>query len=330
MKPVQALLALLTVPVLIAGLLRAAGPEDVQLRQEAVHLLERANLVSMSPKLPNLERTDTFLAFDPAYGTREGSLTRAVIQGTGRREETIFGDYHAVEVWSGDHLYRTLTRAVAPPEVLNLLRITPLNLVRFDHEDVIRAILDKQADGHALHCIEFDTVAGERADHNELCVDAANGTLVSEKLGNDLIENSAFFSFAGELLPGKIHYSVNGQPKLEITQTLTELTDVTPDVLEPPPNAQVLTTCTTFRRALGQSMPQPPPGSRGGVISDVLLSGMIGADGKVHDALVQSSERPELNADAFKTIQQWQFTPALCNGQPTSTPASFLLHFQGY
>lgn len=330
MKLPPALLALFVLPALLAGLLLAAGPEDVRVRQEAVQLLDRAHLVSLSPQLPNLERTDTFLAFDPAYGTREGSFTRAVIQGEGRREEAILGNYHAVSVWTGHHLYRTLTQAVAPPEIINLLRITPAYLVSFDHEDVINAILDKQADGLAIHCIEFDTVAGEKTEHNEICVDAANGTLVSEHLGEELIEYSDFFPFAGALMPGKIRYSVSGQPKLEITQTITALTDSTPNVLEPPPNAQVLSACTTYRRALGQNMPQPPPGPKGGVISDVLLRGMIGADGKVHDAVVQTSERPDLNPEALTTVQQWRFSPALCNGRPVSSSASFILHFQGY
>ena len=328
MKPARPLLFLLVTAASLRLVQAAAPTEDIQLRAEAVRLLERANLVSTSPKLPNLERADTFLAFDDAYGTREGSFTRVVIQGTGRRDETTFGDFHSLNVWSRGHLYRTRTQAVAPPEVANLMRITPIYLVRFDHEDVIRAIASNEADGRSLRCIEFDTIAGEKTENNEICVDAASSALVSLKLGNQLVENSNFFSFAGQFVPAKIRYSVGGALKLEVTQSMTALTDVTPDVLEAPPDAQVLSGCTTFRRAFGQFMPQPKPGS-GTAVSDVLLRGVIGTNGKVQQAVVQSTELPELNPEALSTIQQWQFTPALCNGNPIPVEASFMVHFQG-
>jgi TonB family protein len=60
-----------------------------------------------------------------------------------------------------------------------------------------------------------------------------------------------------------------------------------------------------------------------------LVRGIIGRDGKVHDAVVQSSDRPDLNAEALSLIQQWVFTPAMCNGRPNPSEASFVLHFQG-
>jgi hypothetical protein len=39
--------------------------------------------------------------------------------------------------------------------------------------------------------------------------------------------------------------------------------------------------------------------------------------------------RPDLNAEALSLIQQWVFTPGLCNGIPNTTEASFTLHFEG-
>jgi TonB family protein len=56
---------------------------------------------------------------------------------------------------------------------------------------------------------------------------------------------------------------------------------------------------------------------------------MIGLDGKVRDALVQESDRPDLNAEALQVVQQWIFTPATCNGRPSVNEASFTVHFQG-
>ena len=320
MKTALALVALLSV----AGWCSA---EDVRVRQEAVRLLERANAVSLSPDLPNLERTVAFRVLDSASGAQEGTFTRVVIQGTGRREETTFGDYHVINVWTGGRLATSRTREVAPPEIRDVMRLTPIALVMFDHEDVIHAIADRQAGERKLRCIQFDTVAGQKINNNELCVDAANGTLVTEKLGEDNIENSEFFPFAGALIPARISYSYAGIPKLEISQAMTELTQVTPNVLAAPPNAEIRRTCRTYRRPLGVTMPQPKPGNGGGDY-DIVVRGIIGEDGRVTDAVVQSYDRPDLNGESLSLIQQWVFTPSMCNGRPNETEASFTLHYQ--
>ncbi len=322
----------MVVGVLLPGLFlasgRSASGQEVELRQQAVQLLERANEVSTSPKLPNLERTVSFRAFNSA-DAQEGEFTRVVVQGTGLRDAFTFGNYHVVNIASEGHFATTRSQPVAtPPEILLLMRLTPIYLVRFDHEDVIHSIFDSAVNGRALHCIQFETVHGQKSDDNQLCVDSANGTLVTYRLGNESIENSDFFAFAGSLIPGKISYAVGGLPKLEISQTMTVLNEVTPNVLAAPPNAHMWRNCTTFRRAFGQSMPQPKAGNGTGE-SEVVLRGVIGADGKVQGAIVQSSERPDLEPEALTLVQQWVFTPAMCDGKSSATEASFTLHFEG-
>jgi hypothetical protein len=306
---------------------RWCAAEDVRVRQEAVRLLERANAVSLPPDLPNLERTVAFRVLDSASGTQEGILTEVVVKGTGRREEIFLGDYHLINVYTGFQLATSRTKEVAPAEVHDLRRLTPIYLVRFDHEDVIQGIIDRMEGGRAVHCIQFDTVAGDKISNNELCVDSANGTLVTEKLGEDYIENRDFFPFAGVLVPGQINYSHAGIPKLSISQTVTLLTEVTPNVLAAPPNAQIRQMCPVFRRPLGVTMPQPKPGD-GGADYDIVVRGVIAQDGRVADAVVQSYDRPDLNGEALSLIRQWTFTPAMCSGRPVSTEASFTLHFQ--
>jgi hypothetical protein len=114
------------------------------------------------------------------------------------------------------------------------------------HEDVIHSIANREVGGRPARCIEFDTAAGEKTESNELCVDSAHGTLLSEKLGNDFIENGDFFPFAGALFPGTISYSEAGVLKTQVTQTMTALTDATPNVLAAPPDAQIRKACTTY------------------------------------------------------------------------------------
>ena len=134
MKPALMLLAL----VLLSSL---GFSQDIQVREEAVRLLERANAVSSAPNLPNLERTDTLRVFG-ADSIEEGTFTRVVIQGTGRRDDYSFGNFHLLNVFTRGQVAVVGTPQVAPPEIIRLMRITPIALVRFDHEDVIHSIAD--------------------------------------------------------------------------------------------------------------------------------------------------------------------------------------------
>lgn len=305
-----------------------ASAQDPELRREAIQLLERANGVSLSPKLPDLERVDTFRVFDSSSGPQEGTFTRVVVQGTGRREESRFGEYHSLNIWAGGHLATVRTSELPPPEINIIMRLTPIYLLRFADDDVIQSIVDKTAGGKNIRCIEFDTIRGQKIENNELCVDSSTGTLVLEKVGHELIENSEFFSFAGELVPAKIAYSFDGVRKLEISQTMTELTDTTENVLVAPPEAKIRNFCKTYRRAIGTSMPQPKAG-KGGRNIDVAIRGIISTDGRVHEAVVQSTEYADLGAEALALVQQWVFTPAVCDGNPNTQEATFIVHFHG-
>ncbi len=320
MKPALALV------ILLAGIQPSFG-QDVKVREQAEHLLERANAVSSSPHLPDLERMDTFRVFGEG-DVKEGSFTRVVVQGTGRRDEYTYGDFHLLNVWTEKQVAVVGSPHLLPPELVNVLRITPIWLVRFDSEDVIHTITDRKVNGDAARCILFDTVKGERTDNNELCVDAATGTLVLEKLGGEVIENSDFFAFAGALMPARIRYSFAGVRTVEITQTMTPLTDADANVLVAPENAQMHKICTTYRRPFGVSMPQPKPGNGAGT-TDIVVRGRVGVDGKLYDLAVQNSERPELNTEALAQAKQWIFTPAMCDGRADVHEASITLHFQG-
>jgi hypothetical protein len=239
------------------------------------------------------------------------------------------GDYHTIDVYTESGLSTVRTSELPPAEVDTVMMITPIYSVSFADDDVIHAIVDKAgAGGQKLRCIQFDTIRGRRIDNNEICVDSANGTLASEKLGRRLIEYGDFFSFAGALLPAEISYSRDGIRKLEITQTMVELKDATENVLAAPPNASARKWCKTYKRAIGQSMPQPKEGS-GGRDIDVAIRGIIGQDGRVHEVVVQSAERTDLGAEALALVQQWVFAPAVCDGRSNWEEATFILHFHG-
>lgn len=57
-------------------------------------------------------------------------------------------------------------------------------------------------------------------------------------------------------------------------------------------------------------------------------AGMVGGDGKIHDAVVQSAERPDLNHEALALVRQGSFTPTPCNEKPDLHGVELTLQFQ--
>jgi hypothetical protein len=113
MKPPLPFLMLLVVSQAISG-------QEVKLREEAEHLLERAP----------------------------------------------YGDYHLLNVWTQKQVAVVGSRHLLPPELVNVMRITPIWLLYFDGEDVIRTISEREVNGSAARSIMFETVKGKRTDNN--------------------------------------------------------------------------------------------------------------------------------------------------------------------
>jgi TonB family protein len=52
-------------------------------------------------------------------------------------------------------------------------------------------------------------------------------------------------------------------------------------------------------------------------------------NGKVDQVQIQSSSRPDLNAEALELVSTWKFLPLLCNDAPATVDGDFVVHFQG-
>jgi TonB family protein len=59
--------------------------------------------------------------------------------------------------------------------------------------------------------------------------------------------------------------------------------------------------------------PQRPKDSSRGI---VVISCVIGADGRVHEPRVVRRLSPEADKNALAVIEKWEFKPATCDGSP--------------
>jgi len=60
----------------------------------------------------------------------------------------------------------------------------------------------------------------------------------------------------------------------------------------------------------------------------VVLTLVIGADGKPRDVRVRSSLDPGLDQKAIEAVQQWQFAPGTKNGEPVAVTSTVEVSFR--
>jgi TonB family protein len=62
---------------------------------------------------------------------------------------------------------------------------------------------------------------------------------------------------------------------------------------------------------------------------DIIVTGMIRENGKTEALKIQSSPRPDLNAEALSIVAQWTFQPMMCDDKLATQGSDFVVHFQG-
>jgi len=306
------------------------GPENPELRMEAVKLLERAAQTGTPARWLTHDQILHFRVMNPGAGEAgEGEIRNYFGMNYLYRTEVTYGDYRLVDVRANGKRGWLATPVMPPPIIDRIRKITPLYMVKFDHEDIIRSIHDEAIDGRAARCIEFVTAFGEQREQNQICADKTSGVMLLFREGNVALHNSDFFECSGGLFPGRIVRTVDGLEEFEITQKMSLVKEFPQGTFEYPPDAKMQSECGQFRRAFEVDTPRPPVGPGPGVV-EVTLRGYIGTDGRVFQLSPFESSRPDLNEQAIQLVSKWTFDPARCDGHPVTWFGEFRVEFKGY
>jgi hypothetical protein len=194
---------------------QSAEPEDPQVRARAISLLEHAVQLS-SPVWPMNEESFTFHILNPEPGAATtGSIKIRVAAPDLKRWDYTYGAYQYSRVQDGKE-FATYRTGPEPVGLTMVRKLIPVNLVRFDQSDLIRAISDQSMDGTPAICVDFDTIAGTRHQSGALCFDKAAGYLIYEKIDDVVTKQSKFYRFNNGFLPGHIERWTNGAKLVEI------------------------------------------------------------------------------------------------------------------
>jgi TonB family protein len=293
-------------------------------RVEAVRLVERANQVSTTAGMPDF-RTDVSFHAYAVDGTRSDGAIHRMFTPDGQYLESIYPPVHGIAIFTGDQIVQN-EYVPPPPEIDQAFRLLPVRLLRFDESDVIQSISEATILGRSAKCIRFDTTNGKTTQANEVCVDVERGTLLRRHIGDEIIENADYFQIGRIWLPHQIRQYINGKIRMEEEQ-IGSLLEAPIDLMTlEPPNPQILHKCKQFRPAIGQSMPQPAQAG-GGPWYDVEIHIVIWPDGRVHESSVLPRGRPDLEKEAVRLVQSWQFAPATCEDRPVLHTTNVTIHF---
>jgi Gram-negative bacterial TonB protein C-terminal len=312
--------------VSFAALSTAAPAQDMNVRVEAIRLIDRAYSVSSTTNpLPDYKQEVTFRAYSPD-GTAKDGAYNVIFSGTTERSELIFGDYHLINFQTPEKTLKT-TSAPLPVEAMQMLKLVPLTIGRFDESDTIHSITPATVAGRPANCIHFETVTGKSTHTNEICLDTEQGTVLRWDVNGELVEDSDYYIFEGVPRPAHIRLYIAGKLRMDIDQKLTLIKEPIDWAALTPQNAQTYVPCQKYDRPLIQSA-QQPANAGPGPWYNVKVHGSIGLDGKVHEATAVEAGRPDLEREAIKIVSQWTFTPAMCDGRPAPTnDATLTVHF---
>lgn len=306
-------------------------PQDPKLRAQAVSLLEEAIQTSTPPSWTNVQIDTRFHVVNPAPGEpADGEHILTVGSWWKlRQHEWIYGSNHLVMVRNGDLTYWRVSEGQKPSFADMIENTTPIDLVRFNREDVIRSIADR-ADG--TQCIDFEAVFGDREMPGEICIDPEHHWMVSKSVGDTLTLNSRFVPFHQAFVPEHVEIWVGGAQQFVLEQSVTPRADFPADFFAVPENANIKmgsSACAEFRPAHPLNAPQPTPLSSAPTVTDVRLQGLVGSNGRVSLLRAVDNLHPDLNQQAIPIVSQWTFVPASCDGKSTGWYTTFVVEFRG-
>jgi len=304
----------------------SGAPEDPTLRAEAVRLLERANHLSTPAVWPPNVLTLRFHVPNPAPGDPyDGEYVSSVGGYHLRRQEWVYGAYRVTQIRNGDRFNATQPGVPMPGVVHVLDQVAPIYLVHFDAQDIIRSITEPS---EGTRCIEFDTVAGDHEQANEICVESQHGWLLSIRTGDTLTKDSNYFPFQNAFLPGHIERWVGGQQVIGVEETVELKNDYPPDFFTLPANANGFA-CPELLPPFPVNTPQPPQRSSSIAVFDVLLEGYVTNTGHVYGLRAIDQLHPDLNQEAIKLVSTWTYMPSTCAGRVGWFFMTFTVHFKG-
>jgi len=289
---------------------------------EAAALIEHAKQVSdiHADGAPPFRMKLRFKILKDDGPAMEGEYTEFWVSKAQWREETVVGDFRRIQVTEGDKRWLLDSSTVVPKEVREvpfLYEIGKFQRNRWNSQK------DRVLDGIRVHCLE-DKPAPSLAGR-AICFDKASGTVIAEvrpvQLGSQVGLRTCLrsdYQKFGDRVVARFYECAEGRhPRLEarIVELAAEAARDSA-LFAPPEGAKEWVNCLGSVTPPKVLAPQVPvlPGSSGSAL--VMMSIVVGTDGKPLGLSVTSAPNRIYDEAALAAARQWKFQAATCDGKP--------------
>ena len=303
---------------------------------EAASLIEHAKLLSdiRTEGAPPFRLKLSFKIIKEDGSVVEGAYTEIWVSKTQWRREMVLGDFRSTQVVAGRKRWDLSSTTVVPEHLGDFLSLT--NIGRFQPEAwKLGQIADRQLNGLRVRCLEVKTGPYARS---ALCFDGTSGAIVADfipsqsgiRTGEAVCFYNDYQKFGDRELARSYECDdENKHPRIEArvdelaAAPVIDLTSFTP-----PEGAKESVNCPTpIKHPTVIYNPDPKSPRTSGERTPVVLSLVVGADGKPHDLRVISAPNRDSDSAALEAVRRWTFNPATCDGEPVETRLAVEVNF---
>jgi TonB family protein len=309
--------------------------EDNQARGEA--MLERARAASdiRAPNAPAFRLKVTFSFIAENLETVTGTYSEWWISRTQWRRETVVADSRRIEIGGTDRRWLLETGPSLPEQVRRLpesLDPVPPKSRRFG----FGSILDPAPENSTAQCAL--TAPNSEQQRSAFCFHKPSGVLIQKvepypvgrRFAGYSCDYGAFRRFGNHSYSREMACFIEGHRKIEAK--VTELSpEPSPDaaLFKAPPEAVELDSCSTnITPPKAIFRPDPALPWRAGSDRAVVLELIIGPKGRPQNLKVARSGGKAFDENALRTVRDWRFEPATCDGHPIATTIRVEIDFR--
>ena len=266
----------------------------------------------------------------------EGTFTETWVSPEQWRREIVAKTYHSVTIAQGRKLWIFESDSVLPSPVGAIRVATDFSFSLPDNWKSEK-VEGRLIQGIAVQCIvsQSNAFGGKSA----LCFAKDNGLLVERidprRLDSKVVDNACVFShyqeFGGRMFPRSVDCFLDQRPVWNADLQLVGEPSPDPAMFVPPANAKESTNCmgAVFPPKATYS-PDPELPRRENPSHPVVLTVLVGIDGKPHEIRVARSIDNAFDNAALNAVRRWRFKPATCDGQPIETRINVEVEFRAW
>jgi TonB family protein len=309
---------------------RGAAGEDMELRNRAEQLMNRALVASRFTTPMNIRTEVTFSATGEDGVRTTGSYIRIRSTDNALREDFVLGDYSMSRIREQSNVATHGPWLDVPYTLRKVMEFVPYGPIRFDPTDVITSIDETKMNGKAAVCIQFVTVRGEDRNPGDVCLARDNATVMEWHDRDRSFQALEYGSVKDVLLPSHFVYREGEKLVIDASVRWTLLDARPDDAFVAPDDWRHARFCKSFSFPVPKSAPQPA--AKGGVDAPVITVDVrvhVRPDGTVGKAEVLKPVRDDLDFEAVELVKTWTYQPGVCEGNKQDFAIDAAVHFQG-